>query len=167
MSLDGKCKECGKPILKEPRRHTFCSHKCAGRFYAKQKGFNIRERGKCRYCGKDLNRTDKVYCSANCQHRHYDKQRWDKIRVSGIVTGSMSTKKRFILNERGHKCEICGLTEWQNQPAPLVLDHINGDHSDDRIINLRLVCGNCDMQLPTYKSKNKGKPGKRGRAAKA
>jgi len=22
--------------------------------------------------------------------------------------------------------------------------------------NLRLVCGNCDMLLPTYKSKNKG-----------
>lgn len=42
-----------------------------------------------------------------------------------------------------------------NQPIPLILYHINGRASDDRLENLRLVCGNCDMQLPTYKSKNK------------
>lgn len=40
-------------------------------------------------------------------------------------------------------------------PIPLVLDHINGKSSDNNLENLRLVCGNCDMQLPTYKSKNK------------
>lgn len=44
---------------------------------------------------------------------------------------------------------------WMNQPIPLILYHINGRASDDRLENLRLVCGNCDMQLPTYKSKNK------------
>lgn len=38
---------------------------------------------------------------------------------------------------------------------PLVIDHINGRSSDNRLENLRLVCGNCDMLLPTYKSKNK------------
>lgn len=44
---------------------------------------------------------------------------------------------------------------WMNKPIPLVLDHINGDGLDDRLENLRLVCCNCDAQLPTYKSKNK------------
>ena len=42
-----------------------------------------------------------------------------------------------------------------NQHIPLVLDHINGRANDDRLENLRLVCCNCDAQLPTYKSKNK------------
>lgn len=39
---------------------------------------------------------------------------------------------------------------------PLIVDHINGNPEDDRLENLRLVCGNCDMQLPTYKSRNLG-----------
>jgi hypothetical protein len=56
---------------------------------------------------------------------------------------------------RKHECEICGLKEWLGKPAPLVLDHINGRCMDWRYDNLRLVCGNCDMQLPTFKSKNK------------
>ena len=50
---------------------------------------------------------------------------------------------------------ICGQTEWMGKPIPLVLDHIDGNSDNFKLTNLRLVCGNCDMQLPTYKSKNK------------
>ena len=35
------------------------------------------------------------------------------------------------------------------------MDHINGRASDNRRENLRLICPNCDSQLPTYKSRNK------------
>lgn len=42
------------------------------------------------------------------------------------------------------------------KPIPLVLDHINGHSGDWRLDNLRLVCGNCNMMLPTYKNKNRG-----------
>lgn len=40
-------------------------------------------------------------------------------------------------------------------PVPLVCDHISGESTDNRIENFRLVCYNCDRQLPTFKSKNK------------
>jgi len=39
----------------------------------------------------------------------------------------------------------------------LVLDHIDGDSRNNVRENLRMVCPNCDSQLPTYKSKNRGK----------
>lgn len=36
-----------------------------------------------------------------------------------------------------------------------ILDHIDGDASRNDRDNLRLICPNCDSQLPTYKSRNK------------
>lgn len=36
----------------------------------------------------------------------------------------------------------------------LILDHINGDNSDHRIENLRIVCPNCNATLPTFSGKN-------------
>ena len=57
-----------------------------------------------------------------------------------------------------YECQICGMgPEWQGKPMPLILDHINGVNNDNRIENLRFVCSNCDSQLTTYKSRNKGR----------
>jgi hypothetical protein len=64
--------------------------------------------------------------------------------------------RAYLIETTGNKCSICGIEEWQGQPVPLVCDHISGDSTDNDINNFRLVCCNCDAQLPTYKSKNKG-----------
>lgn len=54
------------------------------------------------------------------------------------------------------RCQICGLgDEWNNQPLVLRFDHINGVRNDMRIENLRLICPNCDSQLPTFAGRNR------------
>lgn len=65
--------------------------------------------------------------------------------------------KKYLIWKNGHVCNICGLSDWMDRPIPIVIDHINGDPADNRLINLRIICCNCDAQTETYKSKNKGR----------
>ena len=46
---------------------------------------------------------------------------------------------------------------WNGKPLKPILDHMNGNNSDNRTSNLRFLCGNCDSQLATRGGANKGK----------
>jgi hypothetical protein len=54
-----------------------------------------------------------------------------------------------------YKCVSCKISEWNNKPITLQLDHINGDCSDHRRENLQLLCPNCHSQTETWCGKNK------------
>lgn len=71
---------------------------------------------------------------------------------------SHKLKQRLIESGlKEHKCENpnCGLTEWLGKPITLELHHINGDHNDNRLENLQLLCPNCHSYTDTYRAKNK------------
>lgn len=74
----------------------------------------------------------------------------------GPGMNSNAIRKRLIREGvKEAKCECCGITEWNGQPAPLELDHINGNHDDNRLENLRILCPNCHAQTDTYRGRNK------------
>jgi len=50
------------------------------------------------------------------------------------------------------KCSLCGIGDnWNNKALTLEVDHINRNHTDNRIQNLRWVCPNRHSQTPTFK----------------
>jgi len=77
---------------------------------------------------------------------------------NGIKVNSQVLKDRLISsNIFDDKCFKCGQgNEWNGEPLVLQLDHISGDHDDNRLENLRILCPNCHTQTPTF-SGRKGK----------
>ena len=74
----------------------------------------------------------------------------------GSVNGNDIKKKLYQNNLKTPCCELCNQGEiWYGKKISLILDHINGNNTDNRIENLRIICPNCDATLPTFKSKNR------------
>lgn len=99
------------------------------------------------------------YCSISCSIKHKINKKYEyylnnQEEYEKIV--GIRFVKQHILIEQKNCCEICkNKNEWNGKPIIFILDHINGDASNNRRENLRLICPNCDSQLDTYKSKNK------------
>ena len=118
--------------------------------------------------GGNYQTTNRRIKKLNIDISHFTGQAWNKGKVIGpkrpieeylkenSVVQSFRLKNRLLLEGfKEHKCECCGITEWNGKPAPLELDHINGNHQDNQLENLRILCPNCHAQTDTYRGKNK------------
>lgn len=82
----------------------------------------------------------------------------EKLLLNDIHVQSYKLKtKLFEAGIKKRKCELCGwATMSKDGRVPVELDHINGDHFDNRIENLRILCPNCHSLQPTHRGRNKG-----------
>jgi hypothetical protein len=116
----------------------------------------------CLGCARILTkRSQKLYCSAKYMQFERGRlltERWLATGEAVADTHAGHYLRDYIARDQHHRCAICRLrAEWNGRPLSLVLDHVDGNPDNNRRDNLRLVCPNCDSQLPTYKSRNIGK----------
>ena len=101
-----------------------------------------------------------VFCSNKCCGEYKlkeTKQRYLEGRVA-----ERPVLRRLLTEELGYICTVCGVSDYNNLPITLQVDHIDGDASNNMPYNLRLLCPNCHSQSPNFGGRNKGK----GRAAR-
>lgn len=72
--------------------------------------------------------------------------------LESTTTRSHDLRKKLISEGvKEEKCERCLRTEWEGEKIPLELDHIDGNHSNNKLENLRILCYNCHGLTPTHR----------------
>lgn len=126
------CPVCGC-VFESKRKRKTCSNECA-RILIKTKSMDIQSKKHDDYYQYYLEHQEE-FCRPNYIPKQFKKE---------------------IIEDQGGVCAICGMKpEWNGKPIVFIMDHIDGDASNNRRDNLRCICPNCDSQLDTYKSKNK------------
>jgi hypothetical protein len=107
----------------------------------------------------------KRFCSHRCQlsfkYGQYI-ERWLKGEISGNNCNGLATSnyiKRWLIKQRGEKCEDCG---WNKRnpysgKIPIQVEHVDGDSTNTRPENLKLLCPSCHSLTPTFGGLNRGK----------
>ena len=105
-------------------------------------------KGTCQNCNTEFNympsQSGGKFCSNKCQGEYTVKKRFTK---NSKWSKSM---RRYLVENTEYKCSSCGITEYNNKPITLQVDHIDGDRTNNGFDNLRFLCPNCHSQTETW-----------------
>lgn len=125
--------------------------------------------------GGNLNTVKRKIQELNLDMSHFTGSRWNKgltsenhksikkkdiseILIENSGWTSHNLKLRLIKEGiKECKCERCNRTEWEGFPIPVELHHINGNHKDNRLENLQILCPNCHALTENYSGKSSNK----------
>lgn len=80
------------------------------------------------------------------------------LRVGSGVQSYKLKQRLYEVNIKQPKCELCSWAQMsEDGRIPVELDHINGNHQDNRLENLRILCPNCHSLQSTHRGRNKAK----------
>jgi hypothetical protein len=149
---------------KPPSRQTkkFCNHSCSAKFNnSKRATIKV-----CRCCQTPLANQSSTFCGHACHHQFQYEEFIQKWRTGDTLMASTcdglfisSHIRRYMFEKYNSKCCKCGWAKTNpvTGKIPLVVNHINGDSTNNEESNLELICPCCDSLTPTYMGLNRGK----------
>ena len=153
------CTNCAKTFEKnitaanDSKTNHFCTRSCSASYNNKYRSRKDRRPDfTCMHCNntKKSSHNGQTFCDNICAHEYKTTLTFKSFEEGNVISHRLC-KKYWISKDR--RCHTCNLEEWQGEPIPLELDHINGDGTDNTIGNTRIICPNCHAQTHNYKSK--------------
>jgi hypothetical protein len=161
------CPECKSIIPFDKREvNTFCNQSCSAKFHNRDKRKPADKKFRyyaaprelfclnCEISLLELNNKSTKYCSLQCQQDYKTQERLSEWQKGKHFSNRVI--RRFLEILDGYKCSVCGLSEWNDRPITLEVEHKDGNSEDSSPSNVCLICPNCHSQTDTYKGKNKG-----------
>ena len=111
----------------------------------------------CKSCGIKSNWSHSkmnVYCSNGCSAKGMFTKTINRFNRGEV--SDRNTIRKVLTEIKGYRCSCCGISEHNNKPLTLQVDHINGNAGNNNPENLRLICPNCHSQTDTFSARNKG-----------
>ena len=102
----------------------------------------------------------KVIAERNLDISHFTGQGWSKGNHNYNTFRENSIKKNgrtllaAIVDLRGRECEQCHNTLWLGQPINLEVHHKDGNHNNNSLYNLQLLCPNCHSYTENFRGRN-------------
>jgi hypothetical protein len=105
--------------------------------------------GICPHCGShfNLNRKDKIYCSRKCKQKACFKRDWSHYLCRNRIYRNKRGRHKYSKEIKKIKCESCGFVPVNK--CQLDIDHRDGDHKNNELSNLQVLCANCH-RLKTF-----------------
>lgn len=118
----------------------------------------------CKWCGSPLTKRQTKFCNTACQNEKEQYEyitKWKEGKIDGGSCNGLRVShyiRNYLIQEQNNSCSLCGWNKVHpiTGKVPLEIDHIDGDHKNNKEENLRVLCPNCHSLTPHYRALNKG-----------
>lgn len=155
------CEQCATEFNTKDNRKRFCGRSCSATFNNTGRRRHGIAPNLCLLCGEKCRRggPKTQYCSTAHRQQH-EVELW----LAGELSGNWKYTyaayvKRYLEERSGLVCEMEGCNEQRkksNGSHILQVDHIDGNWSNNRPENVRLICPSCHSLTDTWGAGNMG-----------